>query len=589
MKYSSLILPLLAFGLGTQNSFAQAEKPNILLIITDDQGYGDFGFTGNSQIETPTLDSLAAVSAQFMDYYVSPVCAPTRASLMTGRYSLRTGVRDTYNGGAIMSTDEITIAEMLKKEDYRTGIFGKWHLGDNYPSRPKDQGFDESVIHLSGGMGQVGDFTTYFQKDRSYFDPVLWKNGRQEKYFGYCSDIFTDEAIKFAAQTDEKPFFLYLSFNAPHTPLQVPDKYLEPYKDVDPQLLLEANNPHGLELTEKNKEDARRVYAMISNIDENLNRLFSSLRESGKLENTLIIFMTDNGPQQRRYVAGMRGRKGSVFRGGVRVPLLISHPVLVQGNRKIDQTAAHIDIFPTLADILDLKTPTDRKLDGISLLPYLRNENESKKNRVLFFYWTRKYPTLYQNIALQKGTYRLIAHQDFDGDNSEFGFFDYHSNPSELENLSFKNLQIIEELKSRMDETYQELIHSENILSPPYIHVGTIFENPSYLNRNDAGGDRGIWAQEDIFGKWDVKAEKGLYNVEFKFIKPVPAGGQIIMEFGPYVFRKSVKEETDVVILENVALHDYHGDLIPFYQYGGSRIFPFWVRMDRIDMPRPIR
>ncbi len=587
MKNSSFFLLLLAFSLCIQNSFAQAEKPNILLIITDDQGYGDFGFTGNTQIQTPTLDSLAAVSAQFMDYYVSPVCAPTRASLMTGRYSLRTGIRDTYNGGAIMSTDEITIAELLKKQDYRTGIFGKWHLGDNYPSRPMDQGFDESVIHLSGGMGQVGDFTTYFEGDRSYFDPVLWKNGRQEKYMGYCSDIFTDEAIKFSESTDD-PFFLYLSFNAPHTPLQVPEEYLEPYKNIDPQLLLEANNPHGLELTDKNKEDARRVYAMVSNIDENLNRLFSSLRKSGKLENTLVIFMTDNGPQQTRYVGGMRGAKGSVYRGGVRVPLLMSHPSLLKGNRQIQQTAAHLDILPTLADLLDIETPSDRKIDGMSLLPFLDSENQSNQEREFFFYWTRKYPVLYQNIAFQKGNLRLVGNKDYDADNTELSLFDYGSKPEELDDLSSKNTEIVSELKTRLDDTYKELIESENLMNPPYIHVGTGFENPSYLNRNDADGDRGIWAQEDVFGKWDVKAEKGLYNVKFKFIKPIQPGGQVIMEFGPYVYRKSVEEETDVVILENVSLPEYRGDLIPLYQNSGSRIFPFWVRLDRIDLARPM-
>jgi arylsulfatase len=195
----------------------KSEQPNVILIITDDQGYGDFGFMGNPHVKTPTLDQFASESLQFTNFYVSPVCAPTRSSLMTGRYSLRTGIRDTYNGGAIMATSEVTIAEMLKQANYATGIFGKWHLGDNYPSRPIDQGFDESLIHLSGGMGQVGDFTTYFQKERSYFDPVLWHNGRQRPYLGYCSDIFTDEAIRFIEDNKDRSFFCYLSFNAPHS------------------------------------------------------------------------------------------------------------------------------------------------------------------------------------------------------------------------------------------------------------------------------------------------------------------------------------------------------------------------------------
>ncbi|MEQ8879500.1 MAG: sulfatase-like hydrolase/transferase, partial [Cyclobacteriaceae bacterium] len=162
------------------------ERPNVILIITDDQGYGDIGYHDNPVVKTPNLDQLAKESVRFTNFYVSPVCAPTRSSLMTGRYSLRTGVHDTYNGGAIMSTEEVTIAEVLKKANYKTGIFGKWHLGDNYPSRPSDQGFDELLIHLAGGMGQPGDFTTYFKFDSSYFDPTLWHNNEMEDYQGYC-------------------------------------------------------------------------------------------------------------------------------------------------------------------------------------------------------------------------------------------------------------------------------------------------------------------------------------------------------------------------------------------------------------------
>jgi len=189
----SLGSSLIAAGMaGAPPVTAQPENhPNVILIITDDQGYGDLGFTGNPHVKTPYIDRLAAESIRFNNFYVSPVSAPTRSSLMTGRYSLRTGVRDTNNGGAIMATEEITIAEVLKKAGYTTGQFGKWHLGDNYPFRPLDQGFDESLMHLGGGMGQPGDITTYFRGDSSYFNPVLWHNGLRKSYSGYCSDIFT--------------------------------------------------------------------------------------------------------------------------------------------------------------------------------------------------------------------------------------------------------------------------------------------------------------------------------------------------------------------------------------------------------------
>jgi len=260
--YRFFLFSLILF-LSAMFAFAQSTtRPNVILIITDDQGYGDLGFTGNPHVKTPALDKLASESIRFNEFYVSPVCAPTRSSLMTGRYSLRTGVRDTYNGGAIMATTEITIAEMLKSAGYHAGIFGKWHLGDNYPSRPNDQGFDESLIHLSGGMGQVGDFTTWFQGDSSYFDPVLWHNGKQEKYNGYCTDIFAEQAVRFIEKNRQSPFFCYLSFNAPHTPLQVPDKYYQKYKNIDPSEGFENDNRPFPKMNENNKEDARKVYAM---------------------------------------------------------------------------------------------------------------------------------------------------------------------------------------------------------------------------------------------------------------------------------------------------------------------------------------
>jgi arylsulfatase A-like enzyme len=242
MNTRKFLLMILAFGVSLGSMAQKNIHPNVILIITDDQGYGDLGITGNSLIKTPYIDRFAKQSLQFSDFHVSPVCAPTRSSLMTGRYSLRTGIRDTYNGGATMASSEITIAEILKQAGYRTGLFGKWHLGDNFPSRPMDQGFDESLMHLSGGMAQVGDVTTYFQKDSSYFNPVLWKNGHKESFKGYCSDIFAANAIQFIEKNKSNPFFCYLSFNAPHTPLQVPEYYDQMYKNVDPSIEFERKN-----------------------------------------------------------------------------------------------------------------------------------------------------------------------------------------------------------------------------------------------------------------------------------------------------------------------------------------------------------
>jgi arylsulfatase A-like enzyme len=571
------LLLLNSYFIEAQNSI----KPNIILIITDDQGYGDLGINGNPHINTPVIDKLASESVVFNNFYVTPVCATTRSGLMTGRYNLRTGIRDTYNGGAMMASSEVTIAEMLKEVNYTTGIFGKWHLGDNYPSRPMDQGFDESVIHLSGGMGQVGDVTTYFQFDSSYYNPVLWHNGKQEPYAGYCSDIFTQEAISFIEKNKDTPFFCYLSFNAPHTPLQVPDEYYQKYENIDPTAGFNDGRPFP-EMTEKDKEDARKVYAMVENIDDNIGRLTKKLQELKIDENTIIIFMTDNGPQQRRYVAGMKGRKGSVYRGGVRVPFYMKYPGANESTKIIEATACNIDVLPTIADICGAQVADDRMIDGKSLVPILQGKSVNWEDRSLFFYWTRRYPELYSNMAIQQGKYKLVGNTSYDASIDDFELFDIREDPYELNNLVPKSRDVALKLKEEMDKTYQELISSQNILNPPRIIVGSE-ENPTILNRNDADGDRGIWAQEEIFGKWRVEIVEGLYNVKFKFLKPIAPNGKMLMEIGPIIHKTEHAEgSTDVIEMKNVKLPDLECEIIPFYQIDGKRIFPFWVEMEKV-------
>lgn len=558
-------------------------QPNIILIITDDQGYGDLGYHGNPHVKTPVLDQLALESTRFNNFYVSPVCAPTRSSLMTGRYSLRTGVRDTYNGGATMHTDEITIAEILKQSGYQTGMFGKWHLGDNYPSRPMDQGFDESVMHLSGGMGQVGDFTTWFQGDRSYFDPVLWHNGQQQAYQGYCSDIFTDEALRFIESSKDQPFFCYLSFNAPHTPLQVPEKYYQMYQDIDPRSGFQDDMPFP-EMNEKDMEDARKVYAMVTNIDDNVGRVINKLEALDIDDNTVVIFLTDNGPQQRRYVAGMRGRKSDVYRGGVRVPLFIKHPLINNPVDEVQITAAHIDMLPTLAALSRSGIPSDRKIDGQNLLPLMQGQAVAWEDRSLFFNWTRKYPEKYRNVALQKGQYKLVGNTGYDSEVTDFELFDLTRDPYELNNIVQDNLKIAQGLKTSLDNLFEELINSPNLLDPPVTAIGTEHENPVVLNRNDASGQRGIWAQESVYGYWEVAIEEGLYDIGFKFIKPLTDTGRMILETGTLVQQMEVKQiGLDMIVMKKVRLPAMEGILRPFYQSKSAEIFPFWVEVRRVE------
>jgi len=560
--------------------------PNVILIITDDQGYGDLGVTGNPHVKTPNIDKLAGESIRFNQFYVSPVCAPTRASLMTGRYSLRTGIKDTNNGGARMAATEITIAEMLQKTGYKTGIFGKWHLGDNYPFRPMDQGFDVSTIHLSGGMGQPGDITTFFRRDSSYFDPILWCNGEKKSYSGYVSDIFTNEAIEFIEKNQHVPFFCYLSYNAPHTPLLVPEEYYNIFKDIDPSSGFENNGYPITEMSEQDKEAARKVYAMVTNIDDNIGRLLYTLNELDIAENTLVIFMTDNGPAQLRYNAGMRGRKSDVYRGGIRVPFFWKMPALFGGNRTVETVTAHIDLLPTLSELCNAEMPDDRIIDGKSFLPLLNNENAvAFEDRSLFFYWTRRAPELYNNIALQKGPYKLIGNVNFDAQLEDYELFNIHDDEYEQQNIIASNITMAAGMKSELDQLLYELTNSPHLQDPPRIIIGSEHENPIVLTRNDASGMPGIWTQEEAYGTWRVKILEGNYNIRFKFIKPLETVGKIYLETGSKIYQqKQHIVPSDIIEMTNVSLPETECELIPRYITNGKYILPLWIEIEKIGM-----
>lgn len=579
----SIIFAVL-FTVWCKASFAQETMhPNVLLILTDDQGFGDLGINGNKVIQTPVIDRLARESIRFNNFYVSPVCAPTRASLMTGRYSLRTGIRDTYNGGAIMATEEVTIAEVLKAAHYKTGVFGKWHLGDNYPSRPNDQGFDEALVHLSGGMGQVGDFTTYFKGDSSYFNPILWHNGHKQIYNGYCSDIFADNAIEFIQKNRDSQFFCYLAFNAPHTPLQLPDKYYQKYKGLNPEP--ELGSPTGLdrEMTEGEKEDTRKIYGMVSNIDDNIGRVLEKLESLNLVKNTIVIFMTDNGPQQFRFNAGMRGLKGSVYDGGIRVPFLLRYPSFFKDSKQINGVAAHIDVFPTLARLCHVKLPAATKIDGKNLVPLIEGELKDWSARTLFFYWTRRYPELYNNMAIQKGDIKLVSHTNYESKTENLELFDILRDPKEQFNLVSTRSGIATALKSELEHITEELVNSPHLVNAPRIIIGSRQENPVFLNRNDADGEPGIWAQEEIYGFWKVKIFEGNYTIRFKFIKPVKGGGQMSLETGTFINQMhNDLPVTDEITFQNIHLPKIECDFRPCYTVGTQKIFPFVVEIEKI-------
>ena len=555
------------------------KKPNVIIIMTDDQGFGDLGINKNPNIITPNIDQFASESIQFDNFFVSPVCAPTRSSLMTGRYSLRTGVRDTYNGGAIMSNTETTIAEILKEADYSTGIFGKWHLGDNYPFRPSEQGFDESLIHLAGGIGQVGDFTNYYKGNTSYFDPVLWKNNKQNQYKGYCSDIFAENAVKFIEKNKNKSFFCYLSFNAPHTPLQVPEKYYNIYRDLNPELGFEDKSLAS-KMSEKDKEDARKIYGMVTNIDDNVGKVLNKLTELGIEEETIVIFMTDNGPQQLRYNSNLKGLKGTVYNGGTRVPFYIKYAEKFKNSKVINKMSAHIDVLPTILELCDLKIPGDRKIDGQSLVPLINSKTFN--DRYLFSYWTRRFPEKYINMSVQNDNYKLVGNNDYNSKIEDFELYDLIADPLESKNVINQNIEIAKSFKIEMDNSIDDLLESENIKNPPRIIIGSEFENPVILNRNDASGERGIWAQNDIYSYWKVNFKKGTYDFKFKFKDSIKNKGVLFTEINNRVYsKKTEKVVSSTIEMNDISIENSEFNLLSFLKVNNKKIFPFWIEIHK--------
>ena len=438
LKYLCPALAL-AFAIGLsaaeQPRSPRGRQPNVILIITDDQGYGDLRVHGNPKLDTPNIDRLAREGVQFQSFYVSPVCSPTRASLLTGRYNYRTGVVDTFLGRSLMHPDETTLAEVLSQAGYRTGIFGKWHLGDNYPLRAMDQGFQESLVLNGGGIGQPSDPVG----GKSYFDPMLRRNGTWVKTRGYVSDVITDAAIAFITTNQRKPFFTYLAFNAPHTPLEVPAGKYAKYKGMN--LKAEDFAGPGTPIAGNFDPDVTaKIYGMVESIDDNVGRLLAALDELKLTDQTVVMFLTDNGPQQPRYNAGMPRLKGTVHEGGIRAPLFVRWPGVFQPHT-VDRIAAHIDVMPTLLEVTGVAKPPAVKVDGLSLAPLLTGEGSGWPDRTLFFQWHRgDTPELHRAFAARSQRYKVMQPLG-NGENKlppTFGFelYDMANDPLQQRNVA---------------------------------------------------------------------------------------------------------------------------------------------------------
>jgi arylsulfatase A-like enzyme len=485
----------------------------------------------------------------------------------------------------------VTLAERFHAAGYATGMFGKWHLGDNYPGRPQDQGFEESLRHRGGGMAQVGDLTTYFRFDSAYFDAVLLKDDIATPTEGYCSDVFTDGALDFMARKKDQPFFLYLAYNAPHTPLQLPQEYEAKYANlqIDSARYPRYERPFPA-MNEAHAEDARKVYGMVENIDDNLGRILRQIEALGIQENTLLVFLTDNGPQQRRYNGGFRGLKGSVYEGGIHVPCFFYWPGRMEAGREIDVAAAHIDLHPTLAALCDLPPVSGLNHDGKSLLPLLQGESVPWADRPLFFYWQRGYPEPYRNIAVRKGNFKLVGQGGELPENEAFELFDLSTDRGEMHDLKAEKPEIAAELRQAFDAWHAEVIQSPNLLNPPRIYLGTEQENPSLLNRNDTKGPPGVWAQDKLYGYWDVTvANAGKYDFTFHFHHPLPAGGEMVVRLGTTQRTLIQADSTaEPLHIRQVPLTPGDYRLESWYRRGGDVYLPFYVEVERkpiVDSP----
>jgi arylsulfatase A-like enzyme len=382
---------LIALGLSCffPGDVGAAPRPNVVIFLADDAGWGDYGHSGNTQAATPNIDSLAQGGVSLDRFYVCPVCAPTRAEFLTGRYHPRGGVRGVSTGQERLDLDEKTIADAFRAAGYATGAFGKWHNGSQYPYHPVGRGFDEYFGHTAGHWGE-------------YFDaPLEDSQGRIVRTEGYIVDVCTDRALAFVEQNKDRPFFCYVPFTTPHSPWAVPDKYWQRFRD----------KPIAQRATVPDQEDVdqtRCALAMLENQDWNVGRVLASLDELGLKDNTIVLYFSDNGPNSWRWTGGMKGRKGSTDEGGVRSVCYLRWPGRLPAGQTVTQISGAIDLLPTLTALAGIPRVGDKPLDGRDLSPLLSRQPVKWPDRMIFSTWNK-------NVSVRTPTHRLdIAGQLFD-------------------------------------------------------------------------------------------------------------------------------------------------------------------------------
>lgn len=429
---SATIRPLLAMP-------AEGRRPNIVLIMTDDQGLGDMGWTGHPHIQTPNLDKLRKQSLWFSNFHVSPTCAPTRCALMTGRHEFHSGITHTIYERERMSLKAVTLPQALQSGGYTTGIFGKWHLGDEEPYQPGNRGFNEVFIHGAGGIGQTYPGSCGDVPNNDYFNPVIRHNGTFVRTKGFCTDVFFGRASQWidTCRKAGSPFFCLITPNAPHSPYHAPDRWKKRYVDA------------GLD------DNAAGFCGMVENIDWNVGQLLDALDTWGLAENTLVLFLGDNGTCQRGlFDGGMRGAKGSPFEGGTRVGLLARWKNIIPEGETCPALTAHIDFFPTLCALAGIPPPASAKLEGRSLLPLLQAPHGVWQDRILFTHVGRWKPlsdpeaSKYQSCAVRTPRFRFV--------NNTF-LYDIGADPKETHDLAAQYPEEVARLRAAYDAWWADV------------------------------------------------------------------------------------------------------------------------------------
>ena len=517
-----LIGPLILISCNTTKKIS---KPNIVIILTDDQGWGDLSISGNTNINTPNIDQLANEGVIFDRFYVSPVCSPTRAELLTGRYHVRGGVYSTGGGGERLDLDETTIADIFKEAGYKTGAFGKWHNGMQFPYHPNARGFDEYYGFCSGHWG-------------NYFDPMLEHNGKLVKGAGFIIDDFTNKALEFIDKNKGDPFLVYLPYNTPHSPMQVPDEWWDKYENKE-LVKFSAN---------KDTEDVqftKAALAMCENIDWNVGRVASKLTELGLDDNTIVIYLSDNGPNSWRWNDGMKGRKGSTDEGGVRSPLIMKWKGQFDSGKTVTQIASVRDLLPTFTDLANLKPVLKNKLDGVSLKPLLFDVESEWEDQVIINNWKSKTSVRTQQF--------LLDHEN--------KLFDMVNDPNQTKDVSKDHMEettkLIQTKTEWLQQVYSELPEEDNRTFPlghPDTEFTQIPARDGVAHGNIKRSNR--WPNCSFFTNWlstedqitwEVEViEGGQFEVELYYSCAKENVGSVVeLSFGDGKLQKQISEAHD--------------------------------------------